>query len=347
MTDDATWLESDGCTWTLSTRVARMLCECDALTPAELYFVLMSLNILERFRECWDRPAFYKKAGIADQAVESQRRSSNRCEHGFGESNNAHHDWLLHTGDHLWVAGKTGEARQHYQRCIDEAGGREFLISAGIGGLTRLHFVQGEFIECVAAFRFGCIPSTFLGRPYFLPETKYMCRAIVAAALRAGGIDAELRKMLVEYFEIESAQLDVLAKTLNKNDDAIARLQKQVAPKAAISGATFNSLWADGNTEMARKVRDRLPHCNTFVHSATKLLDDYLDSGNDTFIDEMIEAGSPFGIAQADAMVLAKVMDSRMKKLRMRLRAALPYFGESIPFVDIRSMIFLANTLYS
>lgn len=351
MKSDGVWLKADGFTWALSSFVARALCQSDALAPAELYFVLVSLGIQDRLREYWDRPEFFAKAGMAEQAAESQRRSSDaRIQHSNGKCDPlpgcvccAYHDWLSRAGDLYWASGNLEQARQHFQRCVDEADGREFVLSAGMDGLTRLYFVRDEYAECITAFRRACPPRAFYAQqramemrqdanldggqrarareelvrkfpgtaPYFVSQAKYMSRAIVVAALRSGGIDNELRDMLVDYFGIDSAQVDELAKALDRNDEAIAPLKKHMAPKPAGSGRTLPQLLTDGDTERARKVRDLLPQCPALVDAVSLLLDDFLASGDDACMDEVIAAGSSFGIAQADALVLAEALDSR------------------------------------
>lgn len=359
MTSDAVWLKADGFTWTLSSFVARAICYSDELTPAELYFILVSLGIQDRFREQWDHPAFFAKAGMANHAIESQLRSSNaRIQHSNGKCDPrpgcvccAYHDWLSRAGDLYWAAGNLKQARQHFRRCVDEANGREFVLSAGMNGLTRLHFVRDEYAECITTFRRACPPRAFyaqqremkmelempqnahldgcqraqahekLGRkfpgtsPYFVSQAKYMCRAIVVAGLRSGGIDNELRDMLMDYFAIDTAQIDELAMALDRNDKAITPLKKRMAPKPASSGRSLSQLLTDGDTERARKVRDLLPQCPALVDSVSLLLDDFLANGDDASKIEMIAAGSAFGIAVADELVLEEALDSRTESI--------------------------------
>ncbi len=359
MTGDAVWLKADGFTWTLSSFVVQAIYQSDALTPAELYFVLVSLGIQDRFREHWDRPEFFAKAGMADQAVESQLRSSNaRIQHSNGKCDPrpgcvccAYHDWLSRAGELYWAAGNLKQAQQHFQRCVDEANGREFVLSAGMNGLTRLHFVRDEYAECITAFRRACPPRAFYVQqremsmklempqnahldgsqrararedlvrkfpgtsPYFVSQAQYMCRAIVAAALRSGGIDDELRDMLADYFEIEHVQIGELAQALDRNDESIAPLKNRMAPKPADSGRTLPQLLADGDTERARKVRELLPQCPALVDAMAVLLDEFLSSGDDACLDKMAAAGSVFGIAQADALVIAVALDSRTESI--------------------------------
>ena len=269
------------------------------------------------------------------------QHSGGRCDQSPGCVCCAHHDWLSRAGDILWAAGKVDQARQHFQRCIDEGDGRDFVLDAGIGGITRLHFVLGEYAECIAQFRLGCPPHTFYLQyrelfkdtapngmepfnrlsaqypgtsPYFLSHAKYMSRAIIAAAVQAGGIDDELSTMIADYFEIDPSDVDELVKAVS-GDEEIVRLRKRLAPEPAVSGRTFERLLADGDTELGRRVRDRLPQCPTFANAAAVLLDDFLDSGDPGCLDEMIVAGSPFGIADADGLILSEALDSRSERI--------------------------------
>ncbi|MCC6680158.1 MAG: hypothetical protein IT445_04565 [Phycisphaeraceae bacterium] len=345
----------------------------------------MSLNIKDRFREYWDHPTFFMKAGLAEQAVDSQLRVSKsliqhagrKCRPIPGCVCCAYHDWLSRAGDLFWAAGNVDQARKHYQRCIDEAGGREFVLAAGLGGFTRLYFYHGEYAECIAMFRRSCPPHDFYvqqnlldsqldananGRqraqarddlvsrfpgtaPYFLSKAKYMCRAIVFAGLRAGGIDANLRGMLIEYFNITSSQLDDLIKALNINDAVIEPLRKRVAPKAAVVDHTFDRLLADGDTELARRVRDRLPQCNEYVGSTTKLLEEFLQCGDATLLDEMLAAGSPFGIAPADALIIEEALNSRTDQIARVPLLHLALLRKFSPICQYPKYDFLADYL--
>ena len=355
MTDDLTWYQNDGITWSISSYVARAICQSDALSPEEIYFVLVSLGIQDLFQQWWDYPSFFAKAGMGNQAVESQLRSSRaQIQHGDSSCNPvpgcvccACHDWLSRVGDLYWAAGDLKEARRHFQRCIDEADGQSFVFSAGINGLVRLNFVLDDYAGCISVFRRACPPRAFyvqqrkmkmeLAKPqnahwdgrqlaeirenlvrkfpgtssWCVSTAKYMCRAIFVAALRSGGIDSNLRDMLMDYFKIDAAQVDELAMALDSNNKVIASLKKRMAPKPVGAGRTLDQMQVDGDTERARKVRDLLPKCDGLVETVSILLDKFLAKGNDACLDEIVTTGSAFEIAQADEIILTEAMDSR------------------------------------
>jgi len=138
-----------------------------------------------------------------------------------------------------------------------------------------------------------------------------MCRAIIAAALSAGGIDDGLREMICDYFEINSRQLCELIHALTENDKEIHRLQRRIMPKPAARGRTFADLLKDGATDQALRLRDCVPRSASFVSASVAFLDRFLENGEPTHLDEMIVAGSPFGIMEADSVILSEALDAR------------------------------------
>ena len=258
----STWEMPDG-TWTIASFVMRTLCTSPEVTPAEVYFVLTSLGIERQFGDYWDNHYFFERAGLPEQASASvDPKRDGR---------------IALSGDYAWAAGDTEEAKRRYEHSI-ASGDSSAMV--GIGGLVRLYFVAGEYHKCIEAFRRGCPPHTFClqyrelfkgvasngmeyftrlsGKypgtsPYFLSQAKYMSRAIIAASVRADGIDEGLRTMISDYFEIAPTQVDELAKAVS-GDDEIARLRKRLAPKPVSGGRSLDSLRAEGDTERAAMV---------------------------------------------------------------------------------------------
>jgi hypothetical protein len=285
------WENPDG-TWTIASFVVRSLCTCAEATPAEVYFVLTSLGIERQFRDYWDNHHFLERAGLPERAsmsVDPKRDGR-----------------IALTGEHAWAAGDIDEAKRRYELSI-ASGDSSAMV--GIGGLVRLHFVLGEYHKCIESFRRGCPMS-----PCFLPQAKYMSRAIVAASVRGGGMDDGLRTMISDFFEIEPADVDELAKAVT-SDEEIARLRNRLAPKPATGGRSLDSLRVEGDTERARRWCDCVPKAAAFVDATVILLDDFLDSGDPASLDTMIAAGSPFGLADADGLVLSEALDSRSARI--------------------------------
>jgi hypothetical protein len=316
------WELRDG-TWTLQSFVMRALCQTDTLAAAEMYYVLASLDAQDRFRDYWDHPAFYHKAGMGDHAAKSidQRRDG----------------WVALTGDYAWAAGDPDEAMRRYQQSMAEG------EPAGIGGQVRLHFVRSQFHECIAAFRRGCPPHEFYveyrdqsrrdqpdpgmqnfnrlcarfpGKSFcFLSHGKYMCRAIVMAGILGGGLDDQLRDMICDYFEVDPNDVNELVQVLTGNDKELGRLQRRITPKQVASGLTFADLLRDGATTRARCLAECVPRSASFVADCAASLDNFLRSGSSTDIDNMIHAGSPLGVANADALIIEEALYSRSESI--------------------------------
>ncbi len=318
-----TWEKSDS-NWTIASFVMRAVCTSAEVTPAEVYFVLTSLGIERQFADYWDNHHFFERAGLPEQASKSVDRQRDGR--------------IALTGDHAWAAGDTDEAKRRYEQSV-ATGDSSAMV--GVGGLVRVHFVACEYHECIKAFRRGCPPHQFylqyrelfkraasngmdpfnrlsaqyLGTsPYFLSNAKYMARAIIAAAVRADGIDDGLRTMICDYFEIASADVDELVKAVS-GDEEIVRLRKRFAPKPVSGGRSLDSLRAEGDTERARRWCEHVPKAAAFVDATSVLLDDFLDSGDSGCLDEMIVAGSPFDIADADGLILSEALDSRSSRI--------------------------------
>jgi hypothetical protein len=319
------WELSDG-TWALPSFVMRALCQAETLTAAELYYVLATLHVEDRFREYWDHPAFYQNAGMGAHASKSvdQRRDG----------------WAALTGDYAWAAGDPEQAMQRYK--LSAARGE----TAGIGGQVRLSFVRGQFRECVAAFRLGCPPHQFYveyrdqsrssrsdpgmvefnrlcarypGKSFcFLSQAQYMCRAIVMAALRADALDERLREMISDYFEIDAADLSELIQVLTDNDEELRRLQRRITPKQVTSGLTLADLLTSGTTERAHRLVQCVPRSTTLVAACTKSLDRFLDRGDPADLDDMIRAGSHLGVAAADSLIIEEALYRRSEAIAQR-----------------------------
>ncbi|MBX3363762.1 MAG: hypothetical protein KF866_03255 [Phycisphaeraceae bacterium] len=318
-----TWENPDS-TWTIASFVVRSLCTSAEVTPAEVYFVLTSLGIERRFTDYWDNHHFFQRAGLPEHASASiDPKRDGR---------------IALMGDHAWASGDIDEAKRRYEHSI---GSGDSSAMVGIGGLVRLHFTLGEYHKCIEAFRRGCPPHTFYLQyrelfkdsasngmepfnrlsaqyrgtsPYFLSNAKYMSRAIIAAAVRADGIDDGLRTMIADYFELEPSSVDELAKAVS-GDEEIDRLRKKLAPKPIVRGRSLDSLRAEGDTERARRWCDCLPKTAAIVEATAILLDDFLDSGDPGCLDEMIVAGSPFGIVEVDGWILSEALDSRSARI--------------------------------
>lgn len=311
-------------TWTIASFVMRTLCTSPEVTPAEVYFVLTSLGIERQFGDYWDNHYFFERAGLPDQASASvDPKRDGR---------------IALSGDFAWAAGDTEEAKRRYEYSI-ASGDSSAMV--GIGGLVRLHFVAGEYHKCVEAFRRGCPPHTFYLQyrelfkggassgietfnrlsaqypgtsPYFLSQAKYMSRAVIAASVRADGVDEGLRTLMSDYFEIAPIEVDELAKAV-AGDEEIARLRKRLSPKTVGGGRSLQSLRAEGDTERARRWCGCVPKASAFVDATAILLDDFLESGDPACLDEMIVAGTPFGIADADGLILSEALETRSARI--------------------------------
>ena len=331
VTDEAMWQASDG-TWTPASFLIRDLFEDGSLAPCELYFVLTSLGVEERFKCFWNNPRFFQRAGWPDKGSPWVHR---REEGG-----------IVGAGDNAWATGDLDEAMRCYQRSIDEG---DSTVVAGIGGLVRLHFVRGEFSKCVAAFRRACPPHAFFmacaraiggkqhfamprekdmrrtklftrlsaeypGKsPYFVPRTKDLRDAIVAAAVRAGEIDDALYMMICDYFALDVSRLDDLIRAYAKpnSDNKVTRLQSRIAPRPVVFGRTLDDLRGEGDTEKGRRILGCVTRYEEIVDASCALLDAFLKTGDPARLDQMIREGSPFGINNADALILTSALERR------------------------------------
>jgi len=305
--------------WTLASYIARELCQTKAIEPAELYFILVTLGIENDFREYWDCPQFLRCADVSENMVDSIDRRRD--------------GWRALAGDIEWAKGDLDEAKRRYEFSIKK---RE---TAGLGGLVRIHFVEGQFDMCIEAFRRGCPPNEFyleyreysrrrqhdsdpgmaefnrLCRRYrgtsfaFLTNAKYMLRAIVAAAIRARGLDESLRQMVCNYFELEEKDLDELIQALTGDDDEIKKLQSKIAPKPIPRGRNLEDLLKAGATDRAQHLCDCVIGCSSFVQEVERALWAFLRTGSEVQLDHMTEAGSPFGVAEADALVIEAALN--------------------------------------
>gem|GEM_PF-3359945 len=331
---DSVWEKADG-TWTAASYVVRSLCNTPELTSAELLFVLSSLGLKERFKDQWCDRRFSARAGLpleADPAIDQGRR-----------------DWMALVGAHAWATGDITEAKRRYQDSIDNP---DTSTLAGIAGLLRLHFVQGEYRACIDLFRNACPPHEYYeertristaqasceqatGRlpdnwwkeysrldrrfrrrsPCFISQAQYMCRAIVTAAAHAGGVDPELQQMICDYFEIESEQVSELLQASDCGQDEINRLRRKLAPKPVKAGRDLESLRTEGDTERARRLRELVPRSCSIVENAAALLDSYLATGDAEELEKMIAVGTPFGVADADGLILSHALESRAKEI--------------------------------
>lgn len=319
---DSIWEYPDG-TWTTASYALREFFFADGVMPAEIYYVLHSLGILDRFRDHWDNDLFFKSAGLfkhAGKSIDTKRDGQ-----------------IALAGDYAWAAGDIGEAKRLYEESL-RLGRRDSSAMAGLGGLVRLHFVFEQYEECVNAFRMGCPPHEYYVQRHaieshgitdqwmkahadldkrfrktsscFLSGAKYMCRAIIAASVKAGGIDENLRIMISDYFDIEPSEVDEVAESV-ATEKELVRLRKRVAPKPATNDHKLDDLLVEGKTERAMTWCDRLPNTDSCVDAAASCLDEYLESGHSSLVDEVIVAGSPFGVSEADGVVLSAALESR------------------------------------
>ena len=321
MADQSVWITADGHTWTLASFIIRAICQGKEHAPAEVYFVLTSLDE-ERFRAYWDHPDFWQKAGVHGRAAEL-------APEGDGA--------IALTGDYAWAKGDLEEARRCYERSLMQG---DSSCMAGLGGLLRLHFACGEFEQCIKAFRRGCPPHAFYieyhaicrnaseggafnaqtaalrnryqnTSPFFISQAKYMRQAIVMAAIRAGDIDDQLGEMICDFFQFDAPEFHQLVQAGGGSSDELERLQRRVAPKPVKTVRTLAELVTEGNTERARRLIDSIPRSDSLAKKSAVMLDRFLASGNPADLDEMIRVGSPFGIPTADALVLAAACKSR------------------------------------
>jgi hypothetical protein len=329
-----TWETHDG-SWTVASFIVRSLCTAPEVTPAELYFVLTSLGIEDYFKDLWKDHRFFERADIlaeASLAIDPKRDGR-----------------VALSGDHAWAAGDLAEASRRYQRSIDC---NDSSTMVGIGGHLRLHFVKGEYQECVDVFRNICPPHQYyedsrllwaaqtshknstgewpanwyqqheqLDRRYrgrssgFITQAKYMCQAIVTAGVLAGDYDQALRQMISDYFDLEPTLVDELAQAVSGNQQEISRLCKRLAPKPVTNGRTLEQLRLEGDTKLGRRLCYCIPRSEKFVEAVVARLESYLDSGDPEFLDKMVAVGTPMGVADADGLILSEALKSRSKRI--------------------------------
>ena len=67
------WENQDG-SWSLGLLLARELCRCErfnhSINPAELYYILSELNLLNELNDYWDNTEFYQRADAASVGLQ-------------------------------------------------------------------------------------------------------------------------------------------------------------------------------------------------------------------------------------------------------------------------------------
>lgn len=236
---DSFWEDKYG-RWTIAAVLARGFCQNERfnreLKPEELYYILDTLNIKERFAPYWDHPEFYQRAGLAYLAIGNVMKARNGIP--------------TRRGNLAWAAGDLDAALCFYE---EEMKKRK---ESGFNGIFRLYFAKGQFSECLEIFKEVCPPHSYFAKhiPFpdravpiekteqsqrqykykfissdFISHANYMLKVIVFAAVNAGSIDDKLCQMISDYFEVSEKEINELATSLRGNDKEFIRLKKLVA----------------------------------------------------------------------------------------------------------------------
>ncbi len=322
---DSVWEHPDG-TWTSASYIVREMFTAKNVTPAESYFVVHALGIAQQFASEWDNHQFFERAGFPSRAIDSiDPKRDGR---------------IALAGDLEWAAGNAVEARRLYQQSLD-LGRRDSTSLAGLGGLLRLAFVNGEFRECIVCFRRGCPPHEYfveaqairesgdfdnrmaefgkLEKRYrkssscFISTAKYMSRAIIAAGVRCNGIDDELRSMICDYFSLDAEDVEAIEKAV-ESEKELDRLRKRVAPKERKVTRETSDLHSQGDTPRAACLRELIPRTESFVIIASRLIGEFLRTGDTSHLDSVMCEGCPFGIPELDSLVLTAALESVKSK---------------------------------
>lgn len=310
------WEIEDG-RWTVLSHAMRAICQSSELTPAEIYYILVTCNAEKRFQHYWESSDFYRKAGMG--------------EHVANFINNKDFGSKALAGDNAWSLGNVEEAISYYQQSVDH--GEE----QGSGGLVRIYFVLDRFEDCIAAFRDACPPHEYYveykeltgdgDKDYdwedyeklsarfpdkssaFISDALYMCRIIIAGSLRSGGPDDDLRTKISDYFNITIEQIHELSRSLEENDAAVIHLKNRIAPKPVDSGQTLAQLYTIGETHRARQIADLANQCDALISKCTDSIHRYLKSGSDADLEQIIYDGSPFGINSLDVLIIEEALE--------------------------------------
>ena len=327
------WEDKNG-RWTIASNLVSTLCWADyykELKPDEVYYILDTLDIKERFTSYWDRPEFYQRVGMAHLAINKANK------HGRFS--------YTQQGDFAWAAGDVNAAECFYEESIKK--GSHHDCWSGYGGKFRLHFFRKQLEECIKIFRKICPPHSFyleynliskrylndrdgivfnkstdsLGEkyketsPFFISNGKYMLKTVVFAAINTGFINDKLREMISDYFEVSEIQINELAKSLRGNEKEFIRLKKYIEPKQLKTDNTIDNLIKNGATDKAKKLCEKVLNHEQIIAETEKAIIRFLQSGDEAILDEIVIFNPPFGITEADRIIFDTVLESITKQI--------------------------------
>jgi hypothetical protein len=310
----------------IPTSLVKGFCSADSfdkeLKPEELYYILETLELQDRFAAYFNNPVFCQRLGLAHLAVKNVDKTRD--------------DWIRQQGDFAWAAGNMDEALRLYEESIRQ----DDSVHSGYRGKFRICFVKKDFEECVRIFHKVCPPHSFyleyeplFGRnreegfdfneatkavqekypttsPYFITSAKYMLKAVILAATNIGSIDDKLRQMISDYFEVTEEEVDQLAILLYDNDTEYACVKKRIEPKPQKTDSATAELIEKGATEKAKKLCERLLNYEKIIADVTSSIIRFLQNGDEAILDEIINLNPPFGISGADRIIFDAVFKS-------------------------------------
>lgn len=324
------WEDARG-SWTLASRIVRALLRSEEISAAELYAMLLKLDVADRFSAYWRNKDFYTRADMPLAACRAVGRRS------------------FHTGatlgDEAWKDGDLPLARQLYERCVTEEGD---AVTAGLDGIFRLCFATGDFTGAVDAFIRGCPPREFFARrqsqqadsasradcdaeigllreypncsPYFIKHTKVMSSVAIAAAVHSGRLNQSLRELMIAYFDLTFLDLEQ-AQTSIDSEAEVKRLQKRVQPKSeksGKSGKTLERLAVEGDTERSRSTVAALIQVDIHSARASDGLLQFLNSQDHQNIGDYLESCTVFDAADANALIFRETLSANDVLLKAR-----------------------------
>ena len=319
---DLFWEDSNG-EWTIASLLVREFYRAEKFTnelgPEELYYILHTLDIKERFAEYWDYPEFYERMGI--------KHGRYRI-YGPGKK-----------GDYAWAVGDLEGALRYYEESIRNGG------HPGYAGKLRLCFCQRQFDECVDIFKKVCPPHSFyqeyqalLGRtggddfdfnketnaverkykkksPYFISSSEYMLQVIVFSSAHLLSADSELHEMISDYFEVSREEIDELAVSLYQNEKEFYRLKKRIEPKPVKTDGTISGSIKRGCTKRAEELCRKLLNYKDIIKETQNAVVNFLQQGREEVLDQIINIAPPFGIGDADAIIFRNVFAPILRQI--------------------------------
>jgi hypothetical protein len=341
---DSFWKDKNG-RWTTASVLVREFCRAERfnkeLKPEELYYILDHLNIKDRFASYWDQPEFHQRMGMAYLAVDKVNKFSDgwRAKQGDFAWAAGNEDLALSFYEE---SIKIHDPTINHHRAVTSL---EMMNMdscwSGYGGKFRLCFCRKQLEDCIKIFRKICPPHSFyleyklifkrylddrdgivfnkatdsLGEkyketsPYFISNGKYMLQAVVFAATNTGHIEDKLREMICDYFDVSEEEVNELAMSLRNNEKEFSRLKNRIEPKPQKTDNTIENLIENGATSKAIKLCERLLNYEKIIVEIEKSITSFLQNGDETILDEIINFNPPFGISEADRIIFEVVLE--------------------------------------